>query len=329
MKTHHIYWWNLENLFDIQTSPTRPDWFQKVINKELKGWNTQVLEAKLNNLCSIIQKMNANLGPDILGVCEIENEEVVAKLMAKVTAATGRNYKIMHKDTGDKRGIDIAIIYDADLYIDDDHIFTLEIMKRNATRDLLQINLTTKAGNELVLIGNHWPSRMGGKLESEPYRAMVGEILSYWIERIHEIKLAEKRDKNPAIVIMGDFNDNPYDRSLTEYLRSTGNLEKVKNARSHVLYNLMYEFLDSKYGTHVYGSEVSILDQFMVTKSLIVDSTNYPFQVSKTALVNFPELVKGDYNTPIRFGRPSSSSSFNMFGYSDHLPIELILEERD
>jgi len=164
--------------------------------------------------------MNGGVGPDILGVCEIENEAVVAKLMARVTAATGRNYKILHKDTGDKRGIDIAIIYDTDLYTDDGRIFTLEIMKRNATRDLFQVNLTTVDGNELVLIGNHWPSRMGGQLESEPYRAMVGEMMSYWIDRIHEIKLAENNDKNPTIIIMGDFNDNPYDKSITKYLQA-------------------------------------------------------------------------------------------------------------
>lgn len=328
MKQHHIYWWNLENLFDIQNSPTRPVWFQKIIDRELAGWDNAVLDKKLDNLCSIIQKMNNNMGPDILGVCEIENEAVVAKLMQKVTAVTGRNYKIVHKDTGDKRGIDIAIIYDKDKYTDDGHVFTLEIMKRNATRDLFQVNLATVDGKELVFIGNHWPSRMGGKFESEPYRMMVGEILSYWIDRIHEIKLADNNDKNPAIVVMGDFNDNPYDRSITDYLRATGNVEKVKNARSHLLYNLMYPFLNSKFGTHVYGSELSILDQFIVSKSLIVNSVNYPFQVSSCNLVTFPELVKGDYNTPIRFGRPSNVSTFNEAGYSDHLPIELIINER-
>lgn len=329
MKQHHIYWWNLENLFDIENSPDRPDWFQKTIKNELKGWSSLILEKKLTNLCQIISQMNQNQGPDILGVCEIENEAVVVKLMAKVTAITGRNYAVLHQDTKDKRGIDIAVIYDADKYTTDGKVFSLEIMKRNSTRDLFQVALTTQDGNELVLIGNHWPSRMGGKFESEPYRMMVAETLSYWIDRIHEIKLEANNDKNPAIVIMGDFNDNPYDRSITDYLRATGNIEKVKNARSHVLFNLMYPFLDAKYGTHVYGSELSMLDQFIVSKSLVVNSANYPFQVEATNLLTYPELVKGDYNTPIRFGRPSSKSTFNEAGFSDHLPIELIIEERE
>lgn len=327
-KEHNIYWWNLENLFDIQTSSNRPEWLQKQLNSELKGWTQAVLDQKLDNLCSIIAKMNNGLGPDILGVCEIENEAVVQMLLSRLEQKLNRSYNIAHHDTKDKRGIDIALIYDKNMYKTDGHIFSLEIMKRNATRDLLQINLTTiDGGNELIIIGNHWPSRLGGKYESEPYRLMVGEILSYWIERIHEIKLKEKNEENPSILLMGDFNDNPYDRSLTSYLRSSPNLEQVKRSRTHIMHNLMYQFLDSKVGTHVYGSEIGFLDQFIVSKSMIVNSSKYPFQVKDTQIVHFPEMIKGSYNTPIRFSRPSSKD-FNTNGFSDHLPIKVVLEEK-
>lgn len=327
MKTEHfIYWWNLENLFDVANSKDRPDWLQKKIKRELKGWTATVLNKKIANIASILQKMNNGLGPDILGVCEIENEAVVQRLMDKVGKVLNRSYKVLHHNSKDKRGIDIAIIYDSDKYIDDGHIFSLEVMKRNATRNLFQVNLTTKKGNELILIGNHWPARLGGKYESEPYRMMVGEILSYWIERIHDIKYEQKKEKNPAIVLMGDFNDEPFDRSLTEYLRSTPNLKKVKNSTSHILYNLMYQFVDGKFGTHVYGNEIGLLDQFIVSKSLVVNSSKYPFQVKGTEIVHFPEMVKGDYNTPVRFSRPTKAD-YNEHGFSDHLPIKLVLEE--
>ena len=324
---HHIYWWNLENLFDVQNSPTRPAWFQSRMNRELKGWTKTVLSKKIANLCSVIKLFNNGLGPDIFGVCEVENEAVVTRLMNEVNAAIGgRNYKVMHQDTKDQRGIDIAIIYDQNKYTDDGQIFSLEIMKRNATRDLVQVNLTTKKGNELILIGNHWPSRLGGQYESEPYRMMVAETLSYWISRILEIK-----GKTANIVVMGDFNDQPYDRSMIQYLNSTNNWKKTENARSiGYLFNLMFPFLDGKLGTNVYGSEISVIDQFLVSKG-IKSKGNYPFEVEKTSIVNFanPKMVKGDYNTPIRFGRPSSKSSFNVKGFSDHLPIELVLLERD
>lgn len=327
MKTEHfIYWWNLENLFDVENSALRPDWLQRQLRSELKGWSDVVLDRKITNIAWILQKMNDGKGPDIMGVCEVENAAVVQVLMDKVGLVLNRNYKVLHHDSSDKRGIDIAIIYDTALYTDDGHIFSLEVMKRNATRNLFQVNLTTQKGNELILIGNHWPARLGGKYESEPYRMMVGEILSYWIERIHDIKWEKKKEKNPAIILMGDFNDEPFDRSLTEYLRSTGNVEKCKNSTSHIMYNLMYQFMGGEYGTHVYGNEVGLLDQFIVSKSLIVNSSKYPFQIKDADIVHFPEMVKGDYNTPIRFSRPNKRD-FNESGYSDHLPIKLVLEE--
>ena len=327
MKTEHfIYWWNLENLFDVANSKERPDWLQKQIKRELKGWTAAVLEKKIANIASILEKMNDGKGPDILGVCEIENEAVVSRLMERVGKVLNRNYKVLHKDTKDKRGIDIAIIYDTNKYRDDGRMFSLEVMKRNATRNLFQVNLTTTAGNDLILIGNHWPARLGGKYESEPYRMMVGEILSYWIERIHDIRLEHYKEKSPSIILMGDFNDEPHDRSMTEYLRTTPNIEKVKSSRSHILYNLMYQFMDGKYGTHVYGSEIGLLDQFVVSKAMIINSSSYPFQVKETEIVHFPEMVKGKYNTPIRFSRPNKSD-YNPDGFSDHLPIKLVLEE--
>lgn len=327
MKTlHHIYWWNLENLFDVNNSPERPSWLQSRLRSELKGWTAAVLDKKLSNLVDIISRMNDDNGPDILGVCEVENEAVLQKLLTKLHQKLPRTYKVLHQDTKDARGIDVAILYDTNLYQDTGQKFSLEIMKRNATRDLFQVELVTNKGNELVLVGNHWPARSAGKYESEPYRMMVGETLSYWIERIHEVKFAANGQKHPAIILMGDFNDNPYDRSLTEYLRSSGNLEKVKNSTSHIMFNMMYPFVGGDLGTHVYGNDIDVLDQFIVSRGMVVDYYKYPFQVESASIIYFPEMVKGDYFTPVRFSRPANSD-YNDKGYSDHLPIELVIEE--
>ncbi len=84
--------------------------------------------------------------------------------------------------------------------------------------------------------------------------------------------------------------------------------------------------MSGKIGTHVYGNEVGWLDQFIVSKAMIVKSSKYPFQLKSTDIVSFPEMVRGDYNTPVRFSRPNNSD-YNPDGFSDHLPIELIIEE--
>lgn len=324
---HHIYWWNVENLFDVEDAPARPDWLRRTLASELKGWTEAVLQRKIHNLCSVLKQLNQGRGPDILGLCEIENEAVVRRLMDRLEQEVGRNYNILHKDTSDQRGIDIAIVYDQDMYRSDGRMFSLEIMKRAATRDLFQIQLTTLKGNELVLIGNHWPSRLGGKYESEPYRMMVGETLCYWIERIHQIKKESQNIDHPSIIVMGDFNDDPYDRSLTEYLLSTPSRERVKNARNPVLLNLMHPFLHTDIGTHVHGNQIGFLDQFIVSRALAVANPKYPFRLVSTDIIHLPGMVRGAYNTPVRYHRPSHRE-YNPDGFSDHLPIELVIKER-
>ena len=321
MALHHIYWWNLENLFDIERSTTRSDFLQKTLKSELKGWTRSILNKKLSNINSVITQFNSNNGPDILGVCEVESKAVVEELAERMSKSLKRNYTVSHADSADKRGIDTALIYDADLYSTDDLVFTLRITKRNSTRDLLQIHLKTKAENELVIILNHWPSRSGGTFESEPYRIMVAENLAYWVDRIHE-----EMDDNPSIVLMGDFNDNPFDRSLSHYLMGSNNSKSVTYARNNKFYNLMYQFMDKQVGTHVYGNELNLLDQFLISKSIVSKRSVYPFTYEDCEIIVMPEIVKGRYNTPIRFGRPSSKLNVN--GYSDHLPIKLVLKER-
>jgi len=115
MEEHFIGFWNVENLFDVVNSSDRPDYLQKQLKSELKGWTATVLKTKITQLVEIVSKMNDGAGPDILGICEIENEAVVKKLLAALPAG-GRNYKIAHADTKDKRGIDVAVIYDSDKY---------------------------------------------------------------------------------------------------------------------------------------------------------------------------------------------------------------------
>lgn len=322
MEKHHIYWWNLENLFDVQNSPQRPAWLQKELDKELVGWDLQVLNRKIDNLVSIISKFNDGQGADIMGVCEVENENVMKLLTTAITAKTGKTYEVVHHDTNDQRGIDIAFFYDISKYTPIGKLFSLEIMKRNATRDVIQMTFKTNQNNEFTLLGNHFPSRLGGKYESEPYRIMAAETVAYWIERIHEIK-----GQDHPVILMGDFNDEPFDRAMTEYLLGTHTKQKVLNAKNHFLLNIMYEHLGKNFGTHVYGNEVSILDQFLVSKSVASNSANYPFKVDSSEIISYPELIKGDYNTPIRFGRPSSSD-YNPAGFSDHLPIKLVLQEK-
>jgi len=209
--------------------------------------------------------MNGGAGPDLLGVCEVENANVL-ELLRDALAPLGRDYRIAHADTADQRGIDVAFLYDSDRYqVNDGEIFSHFVLRRNATRDLFQVNLRTKlAGRLLVAIGNHWPSRRGGEIESAAYRAIAGETLDYFHDRIREIQ-----GKDVAIIAMGDFNDEPFNRSLTDYALSERQAQKVRNANTPRLLNLMWPVLGAGIGTHYFDNHANVLDQFLISKGLL------------------------------------------------------------
>lgn len=313
---YYFAWWNLENLFDLQQSPDRPDWLQRKLDRELAGWDAAVLDTKLEQLAKIIRQLNDGRGPDLLGVCEVENRAVLEKLLEKISLPR-RSYAIVHSDTGDQRGIDVAFIYDSRLFRKPykSHVFNHVVLKRNATRDILQVNFKTRGSTPLdvVVIGNHWPSKLGGDLATEPYRMMAAETLSYWLERI-----PEKFEKEVPIVVMGDFNDEPYNRSITEYALAQKDSGKVRSrrARRPMLFNLMWEIQEDGVGSHFYD-DWSMLDQFMVNRALLESAGGLTLVPESCGIYRTAEMLKR--GKPKRFGRPSKS--LDTGGYSDHLPI--------
>jgi predicted extracellular nuclease len=321
MEQHYIAWWNVENLFSFKNDPARSEKLERTLGKELNGWTATVLNKKLNQLAKIITQMNGGDGPDILGVCEVENEGVLDKLVSSLSSL-GRNYKKIHADTKDRRGIDVAFIYDADYYLcDEAKVFSHFILRRNATRDILQVSFETAHGNQLVMMGNHWPSRSGGALASEPYRIMAAETLAYFHERTREID-GEKQ----AVLAVGDFNDEPFDRSMVKYALSDRSVRRVTSpqAKNPYLYNLSWRLIGQDTGTHFYGGSFGMLDQMLINRPML--NGDSPFKVSgEVGILKFQEMIKSP-GKPKRFSRPSARD-FDDEGYSDHFPIAVVVEE--
>ncbi len=321
---YYFAWWNLENLFDLHDSTARPEWLQRQLDSELAGWNADVLNSKLDQLARIIKRLNDDKGPDLLGVCEVESKAVLEKLLLKIDIPQ-RDYAIVHSDTGDKRGIDVAFIYDLKLFRKPykSHVFNHVVLKRNATRDILQVNFKTRGSQPLdfVVIGNHWPSKLGGDLASEPYRMIAAETLSYWLERI-----PGKFGKEVPVVVMGDFNDEPFNRSITDYALALKDSSKVRSrrARRPLLFNLMWEIQEDGVGSHYYD-EWSMLDQMMVNRALLESSGGLTLVPNSCGIYRAEDMLKR--GKPRRFGRPSSKS-FDIAGYSDHLPIYMRIRKQ-
>ncbi|ABM03330.1 Endonuclease/exonuclease/phosphatase [Psychromonas ingrahamii 37] len=307
MNTEYYFaWWNVENLFEENNSANRPEWLQKKLNAELKGWGKAELQIKLQQLATVINAMNDGKGPDLLGVCEVESSRVLLDLVRTLNQPK-RNYAVVHADNSDMRGIDVAFIYDRNLFeiettLDDagivkNRVFHHVIQKQNATRDLVQVNFKTKQGNNFIVIGNHWPSRLGGEIDSEPYRMMAGETLSYFLDRIKKI-----RGEIPVLV-MGDFNDQPFNRSLTSYTLSSNQISKVKSNRNKnpYLYNMMWPLMDGTQGTHSYGGEWAMLDQILVNRGALKNKKFYT-SANKVKIFSFEGMIIK--NEVIRHSRP-------------------------
>ncbi|MFH2054848.1 MAG: endonuclease/exonuclease/phosphatase family protein [bacterium] len=326
MAEYFVAWWNVENLFDVEHSPNRPESIENKVGKDLAGWTQEILNKKIGQLVKIIRRLNGPAGPDLLGVCEVENRQVLEQLVNALNILN-RNYGIVHVDSPDKRGIDVAFVYDKNKLAAHEQ-FNHFVMRRTATRDLFQVNFRTiPADKELRVIGNHWPSRSGGTLESEPYRQIAGETLSYWMQRIVEIA-----GQNAPVLIMGDFNDNPFDSSLLDYAQASNSSDKVKNAKSVPrLFNLMWPFCAQGIGSHYYDSSPDVLDQFLISRGVLTGEGGFsvksnPEGKPQVKIEMVPEMMSGGVPDPIRFNL-GGEADVNLNGYSDHYPISLVLLE--
>ena len=308
---------------------------------DLNGWTQALFDTKVNQLASIIQQMNSAQGPDILGVCEIENAFVLQQLAAQLNGQlNNRNYAVAHADsTQDRRGIDTAFVFDSAKYtVDPNTIFSHFVIRRTGTRDITQVTFTTQGGNDLVAMCNHWPSRSGGTYESRGFRMTAGETLSYWQQRIWE-----ERGNDMPIIAMGDFNDDPFDESLQINARATrerGDAERALTAAR--FYNLGWRYMEQQaqdhngnqkvlHGTLYYKGNGNVFDQLLVSKGLLKQNSPITVLEDTARMEIFPEMV--DHRVaegPIRFGLPKGNAqrNVNTSGFSDHFPVSVVLEEQ-
>lgn len=341
MTEHHIAFWNVENLFGPQDHPHRIDWVANAMRRDLMGWSEALYNTKQDQLARVICGMNNGAGPDILGLCEVEDRHVLMDLVARLNPALGRNYGIVHADNErDRRGIDTAFLYDTARYsVDPALIFNHFVIRRTGTRDILQATFRTPEGRELVCLANHWPSRSGGALQSAGFRATAGETLSYWHRRIRE----EAPDQDRTCVLaLGDFNDDPWDGSVRFNANATRERGDVERALSPRFYNLAWEYLEWAHesrggerrelnGTLYFRNDGNVFDMILAGRPLL-DKGDAAFKVLDGTARPEPiaDMVSDSVSRgPIRFGLPRGEVAENVdvTGYSDHFPVSVRLCE--
>lgn len=306
IKGFRLMFYNVENYFDPFDDSLTLD--NEFLPQGLRNWDYKRFVQKRNNIYKTIMALGTWEPPAIIGLCEIENRFVLNQLVYETPFAQF-DYRIIHEESPDRRGIDVALLFNPKIFEVLDHK-TIHIVfpfaKEITTRDILYVKGIVHR-DTLHLFVNHWPSRYGGELSSEPRRIYVAEQLSNFIDQI----LAE--NENASVLVMGDFNDFPYNKSIQEVLLSK------KNAEISPLVNLMPQ-PNTKLGTHKYQGDWGILDQIMVSRVLLVQDKSI-FVAGETQIFDTDFLLQDDAKFLGKMPFRTFSGMKYLGGFSDHLPI--------
>ncbi|MCF6223513.1 MAG: endonuclease/exonuclease/phosphatase family protein [Flavobacteriaceae bacterium] len=319
-KIRTIAFYNVENLFDTINNPETFD--DDFTPKGKNHYNSKIYWHKIDNISKVISQIGfdaSKTSPAIIGLAEVENRDVLEDLI-NTKFLKNKKYQIIHFDSPDRRGIDVALLYQEKYFTPvDQEIFEVKLWedsgKRIYTRDILVVSGLLE--NDLIhIIVNHWPSRRGGQVKSAPKRAKAAFVAQQVIEKINQ------NNKNAKILIMGDFNDDPIDKSLKKGLISTGKYQQISNTS---LYNPMENMFDQGLNTLGYRDGLNLFDQILMSNACLDLDKNYTsFKFYKAGIFNPGFIIsqKGRYK-----GYPFRSFQNNNYtnGYSDHFPVYIYL----
>lgn len=289
-----IGFWNVENLFDLKNDPATNDDEFAIGGK--KKVTKKIYDLKIKNLAEVLYDLNV----DILGLCEVENIDVLKDLN---NAYFDRMYKIIHFDSPDSRGIDNALLYDHTKFkVINSEAIPNTLENGYKTRDILYV--TGLIFDKMIHIFiNHWPSNYGGREKAIPKRKTTVDLISKKIEEI------QRKDARAEIILLGDFNENPDE-------------ENIQSMKKYGLVSLMEPFINEpKVGTNVYRGKDYLYDQIIVNQELL-NKNNLYVPIETLYILDLPKYrqQEGNYkHYPFRFW----AGNRLLGGYSDHLAIKI------
>lgn len=310
-KPARIIFYNVENLFDTENDSLTLD--EEFLPKGERFWNNRKLHAKLKRIYQTILAAGEGTLPTAIGLCEIENLHVMEMLLS-ATPLGKLGYKIIHKESPDHRGIDVALLYHSGLFVPLNYqAYAVKNPedKGFATRDILHVEGVIET-DTFHLFVNHWPSKFGGVVETKPLRALAAQKLKHVVDSLFT-------QNKFNVIIMGDFNDSPIDESLTKHLMAK---KPTDNVDTKALYNLAYPRTEQGEGTNKYHGKWEMIDQFIVGGRLLHTGiiSEESFEIFKPDFL----LEKDKNYLGEKPFRTYIGYKYNN-GFSDHLPILLDL----
>ncbi len=317
-KIRSVAFYNVENLFDTENDSLTFDDDRTPQGKD--NWTQVRYRRKVSNISKVLSEIGADVtqtSPDIIGLCEVENQGVVEDLVNHPNLAD-KDYGIVHFDSPDQRGIDVALLYKKSAFIPNtfkSHRLLLfnEDGFRTYSRDQLVVGGFMDE-EEFHFIVNHWPSRSGGEAKSNPNRIVAAKLNKQIIDSL------TKLNSNAKIISMGDFNDDPTNASFKQVLKTKG---KEKDLTEKDLFNPMEKLFKKGLGSLAYRDKWNLFDQLYMTRNLVGNNmNNHSFW--KAGVFNPPYL--SDDTGPYK-GYPLRTYAGGSYvgGYSDHFPVYIYL----
>lgn len=304
--------YNVENFFDCVDDSLTND--AEYNPGGIRGWNYEKYETKQNHIARVISAIGGWEPPALVGLCEVESRRCLLDLTRK-SGLKNMAYRFVHFESPDPRGIDVALLYQPEVFkpISSKNIaihFPEQPLSR--TRDLLYVSGLLPTSDTLHVFVCHFPSRLGGELESEDKRAYVASVLKANVDSIFMLQPSAK------IIIMGDFNDYPVNRSLYEVLNAA---KYEGSATIGSLYNLMFQLNATKRGSHKQDGEWGFLDQLIVSGSLLQTDSSVFIRPSDVHVFEADFLLHSDDKYLGKKPFRTYNGAKYQAGYSDHLPV--------
>lgn len=314
-KIHTIAFYNLENLFDTINDTSKFDEASPIM--EMKGDIETVYKKKVHNMARVLSDIgldDTHNSPVIIGISEVENRQVIEDLIND-PLLLGRDYGIIHYDSPDARGIDVAMLYQKKFFTPlhtSSHelkIYDDNSRKRVYTRDQLLVSGTLE-GDMIHVLVNHWPSRSGGEARSRPKRVAAAKLSKKIIDSL------QTDDPYAKIFLMGDLNDDPTNESVKKVLNAEKDRDKVEFKG---IYNPYESFYRKGLGTTAYRDAWSLFDQILISKPLL-DKDFSTFKFYQAGIYNKNYLV-GKYGRYKGYPLRSFADGGFTDGFSDHFPV--------
>ena len=304
--------YNTENFFDTENDSLTND--EEFTPDADRRWNPARLHSKAERLAKVILAAGKWNAPIAIGLCEVEDQKVLELLTRNEPLAKFR-YKIVHKESPDTRGIDVALLYRPELFRPYDYLAIPVIDPKDRsfkTRDILQVSGVINRCDTLHIFVNHWPSRYGGIMETLRYRSLAAETLKKSIQNLFA------QYPKAKIICMGDFNDTPTDDSFAKIIEAK---ESDNPELKGEMINLSAAWISNEIQTIKSKYSWEVFDQFIVSDYFLAENRCFKFRNAEIFKAGF--LLEPD----TKFGGVKPKRTYVGFkyqeGFSDHLPVLL------